>query len=94
MKKKPDEENGNARSLSTQPAALPPSTLHSIPLTNDNLALFGEVVFRNFEVERGRSLSYAARDIVVRAMARAEPATKVAGLSNGNATEMGADALL
>ena len=60
-------------------------------LTNDDLALLGEVVLRNLEVERGGSLSYAARDVVVGSVTGAEPAAKVAGLTDGHTTEMGAD---
>lgn len=65
--------------------------LHLNCLTNNDLALLREVVCRNLEVERGRSLSYAARDVVVGTVARAEPATEVARLANGHTTEMGAD---
>jgi hypothetical protein len=60
-------------------------------LTNDNLALLREVVCGNLEVERGRSFSYTARDIVVRSVARAEPASKVTSLANGDTSKMGAD---
>lgn len=67
----------------------PPSKL--LRLTNDNLALLGEVVLGNLEVERGRSLSYTARDIVVGSVAGAEPATKVTSLANGDTSKMGAD---
>jgi hypothetical protein len=73
--------------LYTVPPQLHPTTC----LTDDNLALLGEVVGRNLEVERSRSLSYAARDVVVGAVAGAEPAAKVAGLTNGDTSEMGAD---
>jgi hypothetical protein len=61
-------------------------------LTDNNRAFLGEVVCGDLEVERGRSLSYAARDVVVGAVAGAEPAAKVAGLADGDASEMGADA--
>lgn len=60
-------------------------------LTNDNLALLGEVVRGDLEVEWGRSLSYAARDVVVGSVARAEPASEVTSLTNGNTSKMGAD---
>jgi hypothetical protein len=63
-------------------------------LTNDDLALLGEVVGGDLEVERGGSLSYAARDVVVGSVAGAEPAAKVAGLADGHTTEMGADACI
>ena len=60
-------------------------------LTNDDLALLREVVCGNLQVERGRSLSYAARDVVVGTVARAEPASKVTSLTNGDTSQMGAD---
>jgi len=60
-------------------------------LTNDNLALFREVVCGNLQVERGGSLSYTARDVVVGTVARAEPASKVTGLADGNTSQVGAD---
>lgn len=60
-------------------------------LTDDHLAVLWEVVLRNLEVERCGSLSYAARNVVVGTVARAEPAAKVASLANGDTTEMGAD---
>lgn len=61
-------------------------------LTNNNLALLGEIVRWDFQVERRRSLSYAARDVVVRAVARAEPASKVTRLADGHASQVRADA--
>jgi len=61
------------------------------PLTNNNLPILGEIIRRNLQVERRRPLSYAPRDIVVRAMARTEPATKVARLANGHAAQVRAD---
>lgn len=61
-------------------------------LTNDHLALLGEVVCGHLEVEWRRALSYAARDIVVGSMARAEPAAKIASLADGDTSKMGADA--
>lgn len=60
-------------------------------LTNDNLALLGEVVLGDLEVERCGSLSYAAGDVVVRSVAGAEPAAKVAGLADGHTTQVSAD---
>lgn len=68
-----------------------PSIVHIACLTNDNLAIFGEVVLGYLKVERGGSLSYAARDIVVGTVAGAEPAAEVTSLANGNASKMGAD---
>jgi hypothetical protein len=61
-------------------------------LTNDHLAVLGEVVRGNLQVQRRRSLSYAARDVVVRAVARAEPASKVTSLANGHTSQVRADA--
>lgn len=60
-------------------------------LTDDQQAVLGEIVGWNLEVERGRSLSYATRDVVVGTVARAEPATEVTGLADGDTTKMGAD---
>lgn len=62
-----------------------------LPLTDNQLALLGEIVGRDFEVQRGGSLSYTAGDVVVRTVAGAEPAAVVAGLANGDTTKMGAD---
>ncbi len=64
----------------------------SLSLTNDQLVLLGEVVFGDLEVERSRSFPDAARDVVVRTVAGAEPTTEVAGLADGYATQMVADA--
>ena len=63
-------------------------------LTNDHLVIFGEVVLGYLKVERCRSLSYAARDIVVGTVAGAEPAAEVTGLANGDTSKMGADTCL
>ena len=60
-------------------------------LTNNNLALLREVVLRNLKVERGGSLSYAARDVVVGSVAGAEPAAEVASLADRHTTEMSAN---
>jgi len=61
-------------------------------LTNDQLAVLWEVVFGDLEVERSRSFPDAARDVVVGAVAGAEPTAVVAGLADGHATQMCADA--
>ena len=63
-------------------------------LTDDELVVFGEVVRGDLEVERGGSLSYAAGDIVVRAVAGAEPSTVVTSLADGHASQVSADACL
>lgn len=60
--------------------------------THDQLVVLGEVVRGDLQVERRGALAYAARDVVVRAVARAEPASEVAGLADGDASEMCADA--
>ena len=60
-------------------------------LTNDKLVILGEVVLGNLQVERRGALSYPARDVVVGTVARAEPATVVTGLTNGDTTQMGAN---
>lgn len=70
------------------------SIVHRVRLTNDHLAIFWEIVLRYLEVERSGALSYATRDIVVRTVARAEPAAKVSSLTNRNTAEMGADTCL
>jgi hypothetical protein len=59
----------------------------------DHQALVGrEVILRHLEVERSRTLPYTSRDIVVRTVAGAEPASEVAGFADGHATQMCADA--
>jgi hypothetical protein len=51
----------------------------------------GILVFGDLQVERSRALSYTAGDIVVRAVAGAEPSTVVTGLADGDTTQVGAD---
>jgi len=58
--------------------------------TNDEL-VFLEEVFRHFKVERSRALADAARDIIVRTVAWAIPATKVTGLTDGYTAQVCAD---
>lgn len=65
--------------------------MYSRFLTNDKLVILGEVVLGNLQVERRGALSYPARDVVVGAVAGAEPAAKVTGLANGDTTQVGAD---
>lgn len=60
-------------------------------LTDNQLAVLGEVVLGNLEVEGSRSSPYSAGNIVVRTVAGAEPATVVTGLANGDTTKMCAD---
>jgi hypothetical protein len=69
-----------------------PTPSDTSTLTNNDLAVLGEVVGGDLEVQRRRSLSYAARDVVVGAVARAEPASKVTSLANGHASQVRADA--
>jgi hypothetical protein len=66
--------------------------LHTPHLTDNHRALLGEVVRRDLQVQRRRSLSYAARNVVVRAVAWAEPASKVARLANRHTSQVRADA--
>ena len=61
-------------------------------LTDNENLLRREVVLGNLEVQRGGTLAYTAGDIVVRTVAGAEPAAKVAGLADGDTTEVSADA--
>lgn len=60
-------------------------------LTDDEEVLGSEVVLRNLEVQGSGALAYTAGDIVVGAVAGAEPATVVTGLTDGDTTEVGAD---
>ena len=60
-------------------------------LTDDEGILGGEVVGRDLEVERCRTLPDTARDVVVGTVAGAEPATIVTGLADGHATKVSAD---
>jgi hypothetical protein len=64
---------------------------NSIFLTDDEGLVGGEVVCRNLEVQRRRAFANTAGDVVVRTVARAEPATVVTGLTDGDTTEVGAD---
>ena len=41
---------------------------------------------RNLQVERSRSFPDAARDVVVRTVARAKPTTKVTSFTDGDTT--------
>lgn len=57
----------------------------------DHQLAFVQSVWRNFEVERSRALADASADIIVAAVARAEPSSKIARTGNGHATQVGAD---
>ncbi len=61
-------------------------------LTDNQLAVVGEVVRRDLEVEGRGSFADAARDVVVGTVAGAEPAAVVAGLADGHAAQVCADA--
>jgi hypothetical protein len=69
----------------------PHQSLYTTLLTNNECPLFREVVFRNLEVQRRRPLPYTSRYIVVRAVARTEPSSKVTRFANGHASQMCAD---
>lgn len=60
-------------------------------LTDDDHVLGSEVVLRNLEVQGSGTLPCTAGDIVVGAVAGAEPATVVTGFTDGDTTEVGAD---
>jgi hypothetical protein len=55
-------------------------------LTDDQLIIFRELILRNLQVERSRSFPDAARDVVVRTVARAKPTTKVTSFTDGDTT--------
>lgn len=57
-------------------------------LTNNQVGFLTKVVRWNLEVQWRRSLSYASRDIIMRAVARAEPSSEVAGFSDRDASQM------
>lgn len=63
----------------------------SLPLTDNNLALLWEIIRRNLQVQWRRSLPYTSGNIVVRTVARAEPASKVTCLTDRHASQVGAD---
>lgn len=60
-------------------------------LTDEKGILGGKVIGGDLEVERGRSLSDTTGDVVVRAVAGAEPATVVTGFTDGHTTKVSAD---
>lgn len=63
----------------------------SLILTNDHEFILGEAVLGNLEVQRSRALPYTTRNVVVRTVARAEPATEVTGFTDGHTTKVSAD---
>lgn len=62
-----------------------------IRLTDHKGLVLGEAVLRNLQVQRSGAPSYAARDVVVRTVARAEPAAVVTGLTDRDTTQVSAD---
>ena len=60
-------------------------------LAYEHLVIFQETVGGDLQVVWGRALADSPRDVVVRTVARAEPATKVSRVGEGNATKMSAD---
>jgi hypothetical protein len=61
-------------------------------LTNHQLLVLGEIVLGNLQVQRRRALSNPAGDVIMRAVARAEPAAEVAGLADGDTAQVCAHA--
>lgn len=62
-------------------------------LPQDELRVFfHKAIARDFEIERGRTLANAARNVVVGAVARAEPAVIITRVGDRHATEMSTDA--
>ena len=66
--------------------------LFGLGFADPDLGIGDELVGRQREVKRRRALPDAAGGIVLRAVARAEPAVVIALVRQRNATEMGADA--
>jgi len=63
----------------------------TLSLTEDDLSVAGEVVFRDFHVNRSRAETDTARGVVVRTVARAEPTVPVTSVDGRDATEVSAD---
>lgn len=55
---------------------------------NNHLLVLREVILGHRQVQRRRALPRAPGDVVVRAVAGAEPAAEVAGFANGDAAEV------
>lgn len=66
------------------------SDFKMICLTNDEVVAI-ELVLWNLEVKRSRALSDSARNVIVRTVAWAEPAAKIASLTNRDTTQVGAN---
>jgi len=85
----------NSVTPSTKPQVSIPSNKRTSELyksTNDQRHILREIVCRNLKVKWSRSLPYTAGNIVMGAMARAEPASEVAGFADGHASQVCADA--
>ena len=67
-------------------------TITSIYLTDENLGLLSELVRGDLQVKGRGSLTDATAGIVVRTVARAEPTVVLAGVTDGDAAQVGADA--
>ena len=59
---------------------------------NDQLAVLGEFVYGDLEVQGSGAFPYTAGDVVVRTVAGAEPSAVIASLADGDTTKMRADA--
>lgn len=60
-------------------------------LTNDDFIFLGKRVCRNLQIEGSRSFSCTSGDVVVRAMAGAEPSSEVASLTDRDTSQVGTD---
>ena len=65
------------------------------PSIHPSMFLIGRgniLIFGNLQIQRRRTTSYPARDVVVRSVARAEPTAEIACFTDGHTAQMGADA--
>lgn len=75
------------------PAFNPPTKNHAVMHSSDDqLPFFREFVLWDLEIQRRRPPPHSPRDVVMRAVAGAEPATIVSGLAYRYTPEMCADA--
>lgn len=63
-------------------------------LSNNDTILLREIILGDLQVQRRGPLPRPARDVVVGAVAGAEPASEIAGFADGDAAEVCADACL
>lgn len=56
--------------------------------SNNYLIILGEIILRHRQIQGRRPLPRSSRDVVVRAVAGAEPTSEVAGLAYGDAAKM------